>query len=89
MVLNFNQLVFYSHVQPVEHENSKSSSSSRGKKTTMKKVMEYCYEPEMEEVCSEEIYVKILLLIFLYVLNHYFNNFVKFEYLRRGAVLHV
>ena len=29
---------------------SKSSSSGRNKKPMTKKVMEYCYEPEMEEV---------------------------------------
>jgi YLP motif-containing protein 1 len=33
-----------------EGDISKSSSSVRGKKPVMKKVMEYCYEPEMEEV---------------------------------------
>ncbi|XP_020250187.1 uncharacterized protein LOC109827589 [Asparagus officinalis] len=33
-----------------ENEGSKSSGSSRGKKQTTKKVIEYCYEPEMEEV---------------------------------------
>ncbi|CAM8912691.1 unnamed protein product [Rhodiola kirilowii] len=35
--------------KPEEYENSKPASSARGKKTIMKKVMEYCYEPEMEE----------------------------------------
>ncbi|CAL9104941.1 unnamed protein product [Musa textilis] len=33
-----------------DNEGSKSSSSSRVKKQTTKKVVEYCYEPEMEEV---------------------------------------
>ncbi|CAL9126013.1 unnamed protein product [Musa acuminata var. zebrina] len=32
-----------------DNEGSKSSSSSRVKKQTTKKVVEYCYEPEMEE----------------------------------------
>ncbi|XP_010925361.1 uncharacterized protein [Elaeis guineensis] len=32
-----------------DHEVSKSSSSHRGKKQITKKVIEYCYEPEMEE----------------------------------------
>lgn len=32
-----------------EGDISKSSGSVRGKKSVMKKVMEYCYEPEMEE----------------------------------------
>ncbi|KAL7139171.1 hypothetical protein ABFS83_09G033000 [Erythranthe nasuta] len=32
-----------------ESESSRSSGSVRGKKPLMKKVMEYCYEPEMEE----------------------------------------
>ncbi|XP_051123126.1 uncharacterized protein LOC127246010 isoform X2 [Andrographis paniculata] len=41
---------FMTEVEKVEEtEGSKSSGSSRGKKTTTKKVMEYCYEPEMEE----------------------------------------
>ncbi|GFQ01165.1 ylp motif-containing protein 1 [Phtheirospermum japonicum] len=33
----------------VESEKSRSFGSVRGKKPVMKKVMEYCYEPEMEE----------------------------------------
>ncbi|GJY32219.1 YLP motif-containing protein 1 [Tanacetum coccineum] len=33
----------------VDSELSKSSGSLRGKRQVMKKVMEYCYEPEMEE----------------------------------------
>ncbi|XP_057806396.1 uncharacterized protein LOC131021290 isoform X2 [Salvia miltiorrhiza] len=32
-----------------ENEGSRSSGSIRGKKLVTKKVMEYCYEPEMEE----------------------------------------
>nr|AMP82928.1 LRX3 [Catalpa bungei] len=32
-----------------ESEGSRSSGAGRGKKPVMKKVMEYCYEPEMEE----------------------------------------
>ncbi|KAL6497422.1 hypothetical protein OROGR_029351 [Orobanche gracilis] len=32
-----------------ESEGSRSSGSFRGRKPVMKKVMEYCYEPEMEE----------------------------------------
>lgn len=37
-------------MQVEESEVSKSSGSIRGKKMVTKKVMEYCYEPEMEEV---------------------------------------
>lgn len=38
-----------------ESDVSKSSSSARGKKRVLKKVMEYCYEPEMEEVMQFKI----------------------------------
>ncbi|XP_048445348.1 YLP motif-containing protein 1 isoform X3 [Pyrus x bretschneideri] len=41
---------FMTEVEKVEEiDVSKSSSSARGKKGVVKKVMEYCYEPEMEE----------------------------------------
>ncbi|CAJ1944041.1 unnamed protein product [Sphenostylis stenocarpa] len=41
---------FMTEVEKVEDsESSKSSSSGRNKKPVTKKVMEYCYEPEMEE----------------------------------------
>ncbi|KAG2407708.1 uncharacterized protein HKW66_Vig0025300 [Vigna angularis] len=41
---------FMTEVEKVEDsEASKSSSSGRNKKPVTKKVMEYCYEPEMEE----------------------------------------
>ncbi|CAA0826814.1 P-loop containing nucleoside triphosphate hydrolases superfamily protein [Striga hermonthica] len=41
---------FMTEVEKVEEsEGSRSSGSVRGKKTVTKKVMEYCYEPEMEE----------------------------------------
>ncbi|MCE3049553.1 hypothetical protein HAX54_045143 [Datura stramonium] len=41
---------FMAEVDKVEEsEASKSSGSIRGKKMVTKKVMEYCYEPEMEE----------------------------------------
>ncbi|KAL1566283.1 hypothetical protein AAHA92_01912 [Salvia divinorum] len=41
---------FMTEVEKVEeNEGSRSSGSIRGKKLAMKKVMEYCYEPEMEE----------------------------------------
>ncbi|KAK4264232.1 hypothetical protein QN277_025440 [Acacia crassicarpa] len=41
---------FMTEVEKVDdNDTSKSSSSGRGKKPVMKKVMEYCYEPEMEE----------------------------------------
>lgn len=41
---------FMTEVEKVEEiEGSKSSSSGKSKKRISKKVMEYCYEPEMEE----------------------------------------
>lgn len=41
---------FMTEVEKVEDsETSKSSSSGRNKRPVTKKVMEYCYEPEMEE----------------------------------------
>ncbi|XP_077240463.1 uncharacterized protein LOC143881327 isoform X2 [Tasmannia lanceolata] len=41
---------FMTEVEKVEeNEGSKSSSSVKGKKRITRKVMEYCYEPEMEE----------------------------------------
>ncbi|KAK9090643.1 hypothetical protein Sjap_023820 [Stephania japonica] len=41
---------FMTEVEKVEEvDNSKSSSVVKGKKRITKKVMEYCYEPEMEE----------------------------------------
>ncbi|GER49997.1 P-loop containing nucleoside triphosphatehydrolases superfamily protein [Striga asiatica] len=41
---------FMTEVEKVEEsEGPRSSGSVRGKKTVTKKVMEYCYEPEMEE----------------------------------------
>ncbi|KAJ4826874.1 hypothetical protein Tsubulata_032453 [Turnera subulata] len=45
---------FMTEVEKVE-ENDKSSSSARGKKRSVKKVMEYCYEPEMEEAYRESM----------------------------------
>lgn len=43
---------FMTEVEKVEGEEGGLNSSSivRGKKRVVKKVMEYCYEPEMEEV---------------------------------------
>ncbi|GLU21515.1 hypothetical protein SLE2022_376490 [Rubroshorea leprosula] len=47
---------FMTEVEKVDDTDvSKSSSSVRSKKPTMKKVMEYCYEPEMEEVYRESM----------------------------------
>uniref|UniRef100_A0A1J3HE16 YLP motif-containing protein 1 n=1 Tax=Noccaea caerulescens TaxID=107243 RepID=A0A1J3HE16_NOCCA len=40
---------FMTEVEKVEESDSKSSSSGRSKRPIVKKVMEYCYEPEMEE----------------------------------------
>ncbi|KAL2936066.1 YLP motif-containing protein 1 [Bienertia sinuspersici] len=41
-------IIFMTEVEKIE-ENESLKSSARGKKSTMKKVLEYCYEPEMEE----------------------------------------
>ncbi|KAL0440614.1 UNVERIFIED_CONTAM: YLP motif-containing protein 1 [Sesamum radiatum] len=42
---------FMTEVEKVEQsDGSRSSGSVRGKRPVMKKVMEYCYEPEMEEI---------------------------------------
>ncbi|KAJ9163651.1 hypothetical protein P3X46_023296 [Hevea brasiliensis] len=47
---------FMTEVEKVEDSDaSKSSSLGRGKKLTMKKVMEYCYEPEMEEAYRDSM----------------------------------
>ncbi|CAH8350198.1 unnamed protein product [Eruca vesicaria subsp. sativa] len=40
---------FMTEVEKVEESDSTSSSSGRSKRPIVKKVMEYCYEPEMEE----------------------------------------
>ncbi|XP_009369339.2 uncharacterized protein LOC103958750 isoform X2 [Pyrus x bretschneideri] len=49
---------FMTEVEKVEEiDVSKSSSSARGKKGVVKKVMEYCYEPEMEESSGYEVYI--------------------------------
>ncbi|KFK27999.1 hypothetical protein AALP_AA8G458600 [Arabis alpina] len=40
---------FMTEVEKVEESDSTSSSSGRSKRPVVKKVMEYCYEPEMEE----------------------------------------
>ncbi|CAJ2664501.1 unnamed protein product [Trifolium pratense] len=40
---------FMTEVEKVEDDGSKSSSSGRNKRPVIRKVMEYCYEPEMEE----------------------------------------
>ena len=41
---------FFFYALKIE-EGDASKSSVKGKKPIMKKVMEYCYELEMEEVC--------------------------------------
>ncbi|CAL5421155.1 unnamed protein product [Camellia sinensis] len=47
---------FMTEVEKVEENDvSKSAGSVRGKKPVMKKVMEYCYEPEMEEAYQSSI----------------------------------
>ncbi|CAK7322862.1 unnamed protein product [Dovyalis caffra] len=46
---------FMTEVEKVDSDASKSSSSTRGKKPIVKKVMEYCYEPEMEEAYRESL----------------------------------
>ncbi|CAN0903517.1 YLP motif-containing protein 1 [Linum grandiflorum] len=47
---------FMTEVEKVEGSDaSKSSSAARNKKPAVKTVMEYCYEPEMEEVYRESM----------------------------------
>ncbi|XP_021285654.1 YLP motif-containing protein 1 isoform X2 [Herrania umbratica] len=46
---------FMTEVEKDEDTDSKSSSSARSKKTMKKTVMEYCYEPEMEEAYRESM----------------------------------
>ncbi|KAJ8753656.1 hypothetical protein K2173_026332 [Erythroxylum novogranatense] len=47
---------FMTEVEKVEESDaSKSSGSIRGKKPTKKTVMEYCYEPEMEEAYRDSM----------------------------------
>ncbi|KDP31212.1 hypothetical protein JCGZ_11588 [Jatropha curcas] len=46
---------FMTEVEKVEDDASKSSSLGRGKKPALKKVMEYCYEPEMEEAYRDSM----------------------------------
>ncbi|XP_050223688.1 uncharacterized protein LOC126673545 isoform X2 [Mercurialis annua] len=47
---------FMTEVEKVEENDaSKSSGFVRGKKPTVKKVMEYCYEPEMEEAYRDNM----------------------------------
>lgn len=48
--LILNYLLLPSAPKVEEGDIAKSSISVRGKKPITKKVMEYCYEPEMEEV---------------------------------------
>lgn len=41
---------FMTEVEKIDENGaSKSSAATKGKKAAVKKVMEYCYEPEMEE----------------------------------------
>ncbi|OMO49956.1 YLP motif-containing protein 1 [Corchorus capsularis] len=46
---------FMTEVEKDEETDSKSASSARSKKTMKKMVMEYCYEPEMEEAYRESM----------------------------------
>lgn len=59
-------LIFVFSVAKVEvSDGSKSSSSGRNKKPVTKKVMEYCYEPEMEEVTAACIVLRIFTICYL------------------------
>lgn len=44
------RLTILSFLQVEDNEFSKTSANVRGKKAVVKKVIEYCYEPEMEDV---------------------------------------
>ncbi|KAL0789377.1 hypothetical protein Bca101_005623 [Brassica carinata] len=48
---------FMTEVDKVEESDSASSNSGRSKRPIVKKVMEYCYEPEMEERSGYEAYI--------------------------------
>jgi len=50
----------FSSVQVEETDVSKPPGSVRGKKPVLKKFMEYCYEPEMEEVIQPSQNLKSL-----------------------------
>ncbi|XVF09132.1 hypothetical protein REPUB_Repub07fG0064900 [Reevesia pubescens] len=55
---------FMTDVEKDEETNiSKSSSSARGKKRVKKTVMEYCYEPEMEERYHKDSYISLLQIV--------------------------
>lgn len=59
-------LIFVFSVAKVEvSDGSKSSTSGRNKKPVTKKVMEYCYEPEMEEVTATCIVLRIFTFCYL------------------------
>lgn len=51
--------MLFCQCKKVEESDSSSSSSGRSKRPNVKTVMEYCYEPEMEEVSFQNIYVEI------------------------------
>lgn len=54
-------ILFFLKVE--DSDGPKSSSSGRNKRPVTKKVMEYCYEPEMEEVAATCIVLCIFYLI--------------------------
>lgn len=56
-----------------DSEGSKSSSASKGRKQLTKKVIEYCYEPEMEEVIQFFVLVDYFRSLMLNALANYWN----------------
>lgn len=70
-------LIFVFLVEKVDdNDGSKSSSSGRNKRPVTKKVMEYCYEPEMEEVIAICIVMCRFPIFFLF--NLYFKCLLSF-----------
>lgn len=57
MLFTYQVIVYSLKVEDIE--GSKSSSLGKGKKRITKKVMEYCYEPEMEEVMLLIVFLKL------------------------------
>ncbi|KAL0361576.1 UNVERIFIED_CONTAM: YLP motif-containing protein 1 [Sesamum radiatum] len=78
---------FMTEVEKVEQsDGSRSSGSVRGKRPVMKKVMEYCYEPEMEEKqpardrkCNLYMFDDASVLFFYGIKQKYFNEPTVFQ----------
>lgn len=72
-------LIIVFSVEKVEDsDGSKSSSSGRNKKPVTKKVMEYCYEPEMEEVTVTCIVLCIFSIYYFIKISNTCCNLFRF-----------